>query len=352
MGRPRSDSVEYFPMYTAPSKTLQILEDKYGNDGFAFFYKLLRVLSGEQGHFYDARNPVDFEFLSRKCGVSTVLSEKILDDLSLWGKISENLWKKKIIWYQGFVDTLKEVYRTRKRDMPTIDEVYEKTGLFHEKPPKLDSFIGENTSKEGVFSKIIPQSKVKYSKVSADNNSSADASEIIISTPPTPNGEQGGGDKKFKTTECVPFKNSKTEPPNQLLDRYVELIVAKRKKTKTPILDKAGFRVSLKRQLSENPEIADEWRLELAAEDEKIAAMKRAEDAQRAYEHKIQEQQKFSDRFWLEYKSLSRSECQKIRGLAEKKFREENGWFSDAVVSDQFLRPIIVEIMKEKEVKN
>jgi len=45
MARPRKQTVDYFPHDTDVSsgKTLTILQSKYGNDGYAFWFKLLRM---------------------------------------------------------------------------------------------------------------------------------------------------------------------------------------------------------------------------------------------------------------------------------------------------------------------
>ena len=49
MSRPRKAVVDYFPHYVNHGKTLFILEQKYGNDGYAFWFKLLEMLGGSDG---------------------------------------------------------------------------------------------------------------------------------------------------------------------------------------------------------------------------------------------------------------------------------------------------------------
>lgn len=164
MARPKSDTVEYFPMMAAPSRVIQNLEGKYGNDGFAFYYKLLQILATEDGHFFDCRNPIDMEFLSRKCGVDMVSSEKMLSDLCLWRVLNEKLWERKIIWIQSFVDSLEDVYRTRRRAAPCVSIVYEKTGVYSEINDNSSSFLRENYTKNALISEESTQSKVKESK--------------------------------------------------------------------------------------------------------------------------------------------------------------------------------------------
>lgn len=124
MGRNRDNTVKYFPMYCEPSNTLEILESKYGNDGFVFFHKLLRVLGSQDGHYYDARNLHDRELLAHKLTLPLDEVLKMIGDLCAWGKIDSCLWNTyKTIWYQGFVDTLDTAYNNRKRATPTILDV-------------------------------------------------------------------------------------------------------------------------------------------------------------------------------------------------------------------------------------
>ena len=171
MARPKKDNVEYFPMFCIPSKTTQILENKYGNDGYAFFYKLLQILGNEYGHYYDCRNAIDFEFLAGKMGFSSRKLQEMLDDLKDWGKIDKKLWENKIIWYQGFVDTLKNVYSARTTKVPTKEDCIKKTGVFLDNIKENNSFLEENPDNLS-FSSINPpenpQSKVKYSKLEGE----------------------------------------------------------------------------------------------------------------------------------------------------------------------------------------
>lgn len=130
------NTVEYFPMYSVPSNTCIMLKKKYGNDGYAFYYQLLQLLGKEDNHYYDARDPFDLETLHELIGPENpeLHVSDLLNDLAKWGKIDRFLWDNKVIWYQGFVDTLEPVYRKRERAskntrMPNILKIYDLTGL-------------------------------------------------------------------------------------------------------------------------------------------------------------------------------------------------------------------------------
>ncbi len=173
MSRPIKENVDYIPMFCNPCRTLQILEQKYGNDGYSFFYKLLQILGNEQGHYYDCRNIIDLEFLAGKMGFSSRKLQKMLENLSEWGKIDKFLWENSIIWYESFVETLKPVYDARTTKLPTKDDCQRKTGVFSEKTIVTKGKPGFS----GITRTDNPQSKVKESKVKESKENTTTTTE-------------------------------------------------------------------------------------------------------------------------------------------------------------------------------
>lgn len=154
MARHQTNTVDYFPHFVKDGKTLFILEGKYGNDGYAFWFKLLGILSASEGHFYNASSELTWQYLVAKTRVTDISATEILALLANLGNIDAELWfEHKIIWCQGLVDNLAEVYRKRKRDLPT--------------KPKIDNCdrnednCDRNTTREGISATEARQSKVK-----------------------------------------------------------------------------------------------------------------------------------------------------------------------------------------------
>ena len=56
MARPKKQKVEYFPHFVMSGRTIFILENTYGNDGYAFWFKLLELLGDTEGHYYECEN--------------------------------------------------------------------------------------------------------------------------------------------------------------------------------------------------------------------------------------------------------------------------------------------------------
>jgi len=121
MTRPRKQIVDYFPHDTDASqgRTLSVLQNKYGNDGYAFWFMLLELLGRSPGHFYNFKEVTDWEFLLARTHISrpeTVRS--ILETLATMNAIDLELYEQGIIWSQNFVDRLADVYVRRKENKP------------------------------------------------------------------------------------------------------------------------------------------------------------------------------------------------------------------------------------------
>ncbi len=118
MARPRKQTVDYFPHYCVSGRTLFILQDKFKNDGYAFWFKLLELLGISEGHFYDFNSPQNWQFLLAKTGVSADTANDILTTLVDLDAIDKDLAQKKIIWVQHFVDNVADVYNRRQVSLP------------------------------------------------------------------------------------------------------------------------------------------------------------------------------------------------------------------------------------------
>lgn len=124
MGRNAARTVEYFPMFVKFGKTIFLLEEKWGNDGFSFWVKLLMILGGSQNHYLDCSKDTqagqeNWDYLVARSHLSPEKCDEIIGWLSLRGNLDAELWKlKRIVWCQTFVDNLTEVYAHRKYPPP------------------------------------------------------------------------------------------------------------------------------------------------------------------------------------------------------------------------------------------
>ena len=171
MARPKKQTIEYFPHYVSGGKTLFILESEFGNDGYAFWFKLLELLGSTNGHVYDTRNPSEMRFLVAKTRVSEEETLKILNLLAELDAIDKELWSKGIIWCQNLIDNVSEVYVKRKSDKPKKPIIEEFSEQKSQKNDVIEEFSERKPQLNEVSGSINPQSKVKESKENNNNKS-------------------------------------------------------------------------------------------------------------------------------------------------------------------------------------
>lgn len=169
MARPKKATVEYFPHFCNNGKTMFTIDGKYGNEGYAFWFKLLEILGVSEHHFIDCNDSETWEFLLAKTRFNEVNAIDILELLSRLNAINKDMWKYKIIRSENFILNLQTVYSRRDVNvMSNSDILY----LCKQKHPL-----------NGLFDDIKPQSKGKESKEeeSKENNKEA---ETFLKFPP------------------------------------------------------------------------------------------------------------------------------------------------------------------------
>ena len=126
MGRPQKQTAEYFPHFTGHSRTIFILQEQWGNDGYAFWFKLLELLCERDGHYYEFNGTSNVMYLTSYMKVSQEMAEEILDALAEMGNIDKELWKSvRVIWCDGLLENLKALYAKRTigaPEKPTVEE--------------------------------------------------------------------------------------------------------------------------------------------------------------------------------------------------------------------------------------
>ena len=119
MARPRKQIVDYFPHNCTHKKTMFIIEQRWGNDGYAFWFKLLEMLGSAPGHYLLFKNTEDWEFLQAKTKLKIGKCKSILNLLSLLNAIDTRLWQDdRVVYSDNFVENVKDAYRNRVEDIP------------------------------------------------------------------------------------------------------------------------------------------------------------------------------------------------------------------------------------------
>lgn len=161
MARPFKNTVDYFPHSCNHKKTMFILESKFGNNGYAFWFKLLEILGSSDNHVYDYNNPHDWEFMLAKTKVTNEQAQNILQTLANIDAIDKELFEKNVIWSQNFVDNVADVYNRRKQEIPKKPIVADNNIVIDDNNLNNDS----NNRQSKVKESIVNKSKENKSKI-------------------------------------------------------------------------------------------------------------------------------------------------------------------------------------------
>ena len=137
MGRPSKSTADYFPHMTTHKKTMAIIEGRWGNDAYAFWFKLLELLGDSDDFAYNCNQSADWEYLLSKTLVDGPVALAILNKLAEIGAIDTELWTHKIVWSDHFVSNLEPLFERRKSEAPN------KPSLWLAKPV-AEKVSGEN----------------------------------------------------------------------------------------------------------------------------------------------------------------------------------------------------------------
>lgn len=151
MGRPRKQTVDYFPHFVSTdSRTKFILEQSWGNDGYAFWFKLLELLGRSEGHYYDCSTTANEKYLVALMKMEQSAIDEILSVLADLGNIDKELWEeRKVIWCQSLVDNLQDVYSKRTVSAPTRPFTETRQEQEKERPPAEEKPPEEAPRKRG-----------------------------------------------------------------------------------------------------------------------------------------------------------------------------------------------------------
>ncbi len=162
MARPPRNNVDYFPHECIHGRKMFVIENKYGNDGYAVWFKLLERLGNTDNHYLNLSDETELMYLASLMKIDEIKFKNILTDLSKLGAIDKELYEEnKIVWSQKFYESIQDAYT--KRNNKCIDRNslllllislgIRKQGKSNHKPSK--------DILEGV---INPQSKEEYIK--------------------------------------------------------------------------------------------------------------------------------------------------------------------------------------------
>ncbi len=123
-GRKDKNTVDYFPHYVNHGKTLFIIESKFGNDGYAAWFKILETLGSSEHHYIDCRKDEDWEYLNAKIKLMHTSLQEVLDLCAKMGAINKTLWEHRVIWSENFVKNIDDAYKRRTAKCPGFEDTF------------------------------------------------------------------------------------------------------------------------------------------------------------------------------------------------------------------------------------
>ena len=154
MARPQKNNVDYFPHDVHMCKTLRLLTRKFGNDGYASFFRLRELLGMTSNHNYSVENEIDWLDFNDQVGLDEDKAKDIIEFAVKIGELDQESWENRRLWSQNFVDELVEVYDKRTSDLPDKNSFRNENTSFRVGNP---SYVNGNPS----FRSDNSQSKVK-----------------------------------------------------------------------------------------------------------------------------------------------------------------------------------------------
>lgn len=127
MGRPLKRYVEWFPhdvKASRQSNTIEALEmakgadgEPLGNNGYAFWFKLLEMLGATDGMYIDCSKPDQWLRLTSRMRMSTEDARICIETLVTMGAIDRRYWEKQqIIWCPNLISRVQEALPRRGLD--------------------------------------------------------------------------------------------------------------------------------------------------------------------------------------------------------------------------------------------
>lgn len=116
-GRSHKTKVDYYPHYARHGSKMAYLERKYGNDGYAVWFKIMDKLALSDNHHFSLLDEVDMMMFADRCLVDEDRLVSIIEFLVKTGWLHEKLWiERRILCSAEFIENIQDAYLRRKND--------------------------------------------------------------------------------------------------------------------------------------------------------------------------------------------------------------------------------------------
>lgn len=172
MARKEKLTLDYFPHYAVQGDISIIIQEKYGNDGYAVLYKNYEQFCLKDRQYINLNEYVTLAAISAYCKITESRYLEIVSTLTNLGAYDKELWEEhKIICSKKFIENTKDAYRKRTSESIDFEEL---KNFFRKKSTnKCISDVGNQQNKSN-------QTKLKEIKEKEIKNNLSLNSSIMI----------------------------------------------------------------------------------------------------------------------------------------------------------------------------
>ena len=161
MARKKKNHVDYFPHDTHQSKAVRTISKTYGNDGYAFYYKLRELLGRTENYNYDLSKSIDWLDFIGEMDVEEQQAKKLIEFLVTIGELDKELWEQESrLWSNSLIEDISDVYDKRVAEIP--HKYSFRDGNTH-------SRSGNHSLGDGSTQSRVKESKLKESRVVSES---------------------------------------------------------------------------------------------------------------------------------------------------------------------------------------
>jgi len=161
MARKKKNHVDYFPHDTHQSKAVRTISKTYGNDGYAFYYKLRELLGRTENYNYDLSKSIDWLDFIGEMDVEEQRAQELIEFLVTIGELDKELWEEeKRLWSNSLIEDISDVYDKRVAGIP--DKYSFRDG-------NADSRSGNPSLGDGSTQSRVKEKKVNKSRVVSES---------------------------------------------------------------------------------------------------------------------------------------------------------------------------------------
>ena len=168
MARPAKLNCDYFPHFVKNERDLDYLIDRFGIEGYYFFYRLREFLCDCDNWYFKVNTDRDMVYLCKQFALDKTRVIELMDICAENSIIDHDLWiKVQIIWQDELASCLQDAWRGRKAHPPgkpilDIEVKLANNGVSNTINP-ISSPI--NTQRKGKDNeRIVDDSKTKQNK--------------------------------------------------------------------------------------------------------------------------------------------------------------------------------------------